>query len=98
MGKYDVFRNQDGGFLLDVQTDLLHQLGTRVVVPLLPLKTAPKPITGLNPIFNIDGKDHLMATQFLSAVRVTFLKAPIANVGQRHAEITSAVDLLFSGI
>ena len=34
------------GYVLDVQADLLSQLATRVVVPLLPLVVAPLPIRG----------------------------------------------------
>ena len=38
MARYDVFAGAvEGSFLLDVQTDLLDHLNTRVVVPLLPL-------------------------------------------------------------
>jgi toxin CcdB len=46
MAKYDVFPNPSGdGYLLDVQTDLLSDLNTRVVVPLLQTSSAPKPAT-----------------------------------------------------
>lgn len=55
MPKFDVFPNPTGnGFLLDVQTDLLSDLNTRVVVPLMPTASAPKPATRLNPTFTID--------------------------------------------
>lgn len=49
MAQYDVFLNSDGsGYLLDVQSDLLDGLATRLVIPLLPASQAPKPATGLN--------------------------------------------------
>ncbi|MGJ8624155.1 MAG: CcdB family protein [Yoonia sp.] len=63
MAKYDVFPNPSGeGFLLDVQTDLLSDLNTRVVVPLLPRSRAPKPATRLNPTFDINGVAVVMVT------------------------------------
>ncbi|MDY6892043.1 MAG: CcdB family protein, partial [Pseudomonadota bacterium] len=37
-------------------------LNTRVVVPLLPKSSAPSPAQGLNPVFNIEGQDVVMAT------------------------------------
>jgi toxin CcdB len=38
MARYDVFASGiEGGYLLDVQSDLLDHFKTRVVVPLLPL-------------------------------------------------------------
>jgi toxin CcdB len=46
MGRFDVYATpgQDGtGYVLDVQADLLQDLTTRVVVPLLPTEAAPKP-------------------------------------------------------
>lgn len=50
MARFDVYQNPDGqGALLDVQADLLSQLNTRVVVPLLPASYAPIPAKHLNP-------------------------------------------------
>ena len=80
MAKYDVYPNPSGdGYLLDVQTDLLSALNTRVVVPLLPKSRAPKPATRLNPVFEIEGQQVVMVTQFLAAVPVGILKSPCAN-------------------
>lgn len=53
MPKNDVFLNpRVDGYLLNVQTDLLSDLNTRLVVPLLPTSSAPKPAKWLNPIFD----------------------------------------------
>ncbi len=37
MSKYDVYQRAGKGYLLDVQSDLLADFGSRVVVPLLSL-------------------------------------------------------------
>ncbi|WP_424929776.1 CcdB family protein [Amaricoccus tamworthensis] len=98
MPKYDVFPNPSGdGFLLDVQTDLLSGLNTRVVVPLLPQEHAPKPAKRLNPVFKVDGESVVMATQFLAAVPVSILKAPLSNMDDRADEVTAAMDMLLQG-
>lgn len=98
MAKYDVFPNSTGdGFLLDVQTDLLSDLNTRVVVPLLPSSRAPKPATRLNPIFEIDGEAVVMVTQFLAAVPVGILKSPVGKLDEDFERITIAVDMLMQG-
>ena len=71
MGRYDVYAAPGQGrssYVLDVQADLLQELGTRVVVPLLPPDRAPKPARGLNPAFDIDGHPPPMLTQFIAAV------------------------------
>lgn len=42
MARFDIYPNPVGaGYLLDIQTDLLSGLNTRVVVPLMPVDTAP---------------------------------------------------------
>ncbi|WP_318012467.1 MULTISPECIES: CcdB family protein [unclassified Mesorhizobium] len=44
MARYDLYRNAGGsGYLVDVQSDLLERLNTRVVIPLMPPDTAPVP-------------------------------------------------------
>ncbi|WP_246811302.1 CcdB family protein [Mesorhizobium sp. AA22] len=53
--------------MLDVQADLLKSLNTRVVIPLMP-PTAPVPGRRLNPTFTINGSDHVMVTEFISAL------------------------------
>ena len=98
MAKHDVYVNPKGtGYLLDVQTDLLDALNTRVVVPLIPIGQAPKPAKRLNPIFEIEGEPVVMVTQFLAAVPRALLKTPIQSLSDDFAEITNALDMVFQG-
>ena len=98
MPKYDVFPNPSGdGYLLDVQSDLLSDLNTRVVVPLLTLARAPKPATRLNPMFDINNERVVMVTQFMAAIPVGVLATPIANIEAEFDKITAAVDMLIQG-
>lgn len=98
MPKYDVFPNPSGdGFLMDIQTDLLSDLNTRVVVPLLPRSRAPKPATRLNPTFEINGEQFIMVTQFLAAVPVGILKSQVGNLREEFDKVTTAVDMLMQG-
>ena len=98
MARFDVFPNPDGnGFLLDVQANLLDGLNTRVVVPLIPASSAPMPAKRLNPTFAIEAEPHVMVTQFMAAVPVTILKAPVASLAGHDAEIGNALDMLFVG-
>jgi len=98
MARYDVFKNPDGeGWLLDVQTDLLDGLSTRVVAPLLPLAAAPTPAKRLNPVFDVGGEKVVMTTQFLAAVPRTLLKKPHSNLAPHHDDIIAALDMVFHG-
>ncbi len=98
MAKYDVFPNPDGaGFLVDVQSDLLDVLNTRVVAPLLPKAQAPKPAAYLNPVFRIDEQEVVMVTQFLATVPTRILRAPVGSLDAEHEKITRALDMVFQG-
>ena len=98
MARYDFYRNAAGdGYLLDVQSDLLEGLSTRVVIPLMPPKIAPVPGRRLNPTFAINGKDHVMVTQFMSAFVASELPDPEGNLSRHHDEIVAALDMLFQG-
>jgi toxin CcdB len=98
MARYDLFPNTGTeGFLLDVQADLLDHLKSRVVVPLLPVDSTPAPIKRLNPIFEIGGRNYVMATQLLSAIPTLELTRPHGNLSKHHDQIVGALDMLFQG-
>jgi toxin CcdB len=98
MAKFDVYPLPQGrGYLLDCQADLLSDLNTRFVVPLLPMDDAPKPAARLNPVFEIAGEPHVMVTQFASAVPISELKARSLSLAEHDLVIGNAIDMLFSG-
>ena len=100
MGRFDVhaLRRQGGsGYVLDVQADLLQDLATRVVVPLQPPEAAPRPARGLNPAFAIDGRPHLMLTQFIAAVPARELGPPVLSLAACSDDIMRALDMLLVG-
>jgi toxin CcdB len=102
MAQFDLHRNPRGGaypLLLDVQAELLARLTTRVVVPLMTLKRyGARPITRLNPVVRVKGVDHVLVFQELAAVPATALGPVVGTLTARRAELTAAVDLLFTGI
>lgn len=98
MARFDVYPNEDGsGYLLDIQSDLLGDLNTRVVVPLLPKTEAPKPAQRLNPEFEIERTRIVMATQYMAAVPESELKTAICNLAEQQHDISTALDMLFLG-
>jgi toxin CcdB len=98
MARFDVYRNPDGsGYLLDVQANLLGDLNTRVVVPLLPPDEAPHPARRLNPCFRVGADDVVMVTQFLAAVPSSMLKSRVGTLSDHHRDIVAAVDFLMQG-
>mgnify|MGYP001059985279 FL=1 len=98
MAQYDVFLNLDGaGYLLDVQSDLLDGLSTRLVIPLLPAPQAPKPASRLNPVVSIGDQPHVMVTQFMAAVPEKLLTKHVRSAVHMRDEITAAIDMLTHG-
>lgn len=85
------------GFVVDVQADLLADLATRVVVPLVAEANAPKPISDLNPTITINGEVHVLLTQAIASIARRELKPTIASLTSEHDRIIRALDLLLVG-
>lgn len=98
MARFDIFKNEgEAGYLLDIQSDLLSGLNTRVVVPLLPKSSAPSPAQRLNPVFSIEGQEVVMATQYMAAVPDSEVRTRVGSLAKEQEEISAALDLLFLG-
>ena len=98
MAKFDVYRlRQGGGLVLDCQADLLDDLNTRLVVPLLTTEEAPKAAARLNPTFEIEGTVLVMATQFVAAIPVRELGERVVSLSEQQDAIGHALDMLISG-
>ena len=97
MAQFDVHRSRDdGALLLDCQSDLLDHLETRLVIPLLPDRTACE-LPRLHPVFDIDGQSLILATQLASAVDLKDLGPRVASLSGRRYEILNALDVLLTG-
>jgi toxin CcdB len=100
MARLDVHARRDGqpGLLLDVQADLLSDLQTRLVVPLFPVGTVPRPLARLTPVFDVGGKPHVMATQLATAVAKDELGKRVGQLPGAHDAVLAALDLLLTGV
>ena len=98
MAKFDVHRMRQGGSLvIDCQADLLSDLNTRLVVPLLSINDAPKPAARLNPVLPFADEQLVMATQFAATVPCSELGEPLTSLRQHDLTIGNALDMLISG-
>jgi toxin CcdB len=97
MARYDVYPGSRGlGYLLDCQSDLLDDLVTRVVVPLMPI-AGFEPVPRLNPVFAVNDEAMVMATQLIFAIPRERLRRPVANLDAEHFTIVGALDVLLTG-
>jgi toxin CcdB len=100
MARFDVYARPGAsadGYVIDLQADLLDELSTRVVAPLLPPAIAPKPARDLNPTFEIEGKPYVLLIQFIAAVPARELRVPVASLAPSGGDITRALDILLVG-
>jgi len=104
MARFDVHRNPGASseavpFLLNIQSPLLDELATRVVVPLR-RASALGPIAAparLMPTLAVEGIACLLDTPQIAAVPSRVLGAAVANLEGEHEIIVSALDFLFEG-
>lgn len=106
MHQFRVYRNRNATtrpaypLLLNVQSDLISETGTRVVVPLVPATRGkyPPPISALAPVVEVNGKPHVLVVPLLTAIETTDLGAMEADLSDQRSVIMSALDMLISGI
>lgn len=98
MAQYDVYPSRSPNiYLLDVQSDLIDGLATRLVIPVIPTSNGPQKIKRLHPTVMIAGEEYLVATQLLAAVPKAELKNSIMNLIGRHDDISNAIFMAFHG-
>src|SRR6185503_10440317 len=83
MPQFSVYKNKNPKsrstfpYLIDVQSDLLSDLGTRVVVPLIKRAALTrKPIKNLMPAIRVDGQEFIMMVPQLAGIAASDLGAP----------------------
>lgn len=86
-------------FLLNVQSDLIEETETRVVVPLYPLAHGRSPaMSSLSPVLEIEGNAYVLMTPLIAGLDINRLGQPIADLSHERPAIMAALDLLISGI
>jgi toxin CcdB len=102
MGRFDVYRNPSRGspfpLLLDVQADLLADLDTRIVIPLMIGREARLPIRGLQPTVAIEGERYVLRTELMGRVHRSRIGSPVASLEGQRDVVVFALDLLFDGV
>ena len=104
MARFDVRANLNKSsrervpYLLELQTDLLGDLGTRLVAPLVPATRFGPPASRLNPVFRIRSRNFVMDTALIAGVPANQLGDRVALLGGRSTDVLGALDFMVSGI
>ncbi|MCS2609555.1 CcdB family protein [Halomonas dongshanensis] len=105
MAQFDVYPNPSKTskthypYLVDIQSGLLTDLTTRIVIPLG--KTSAfesQPMRGLTPEISFNDQQLLLMTPQISSVPEKYLKNPIGSLSHFRDQIVAAVDLAVTGI
>lgn len=101
MARFDVYRglSRDKPFVVDVQSNILRVLSTRVVVPLGRLTPdSDEFLPRLKPKITVAGSDFMFLATDIAVIPAGRLRDPIANIEAHHRDdITRALDFLFQG-
>lgn len=105
MAQFSVYHNKNTQskktypYLLEIQSNLLQDLATTVVVPLVKFeKNKTKVLTGLTPVFSLDQQDFVMLTPQLAGIQRKELGKLAFELLHARAEIVGALDFLISGV
>jgi len=86
-------------YLLDIQSNLLDELRTTVVIPLSPSAlVGAAAITKLCPTLKIEGKNYVALTQQMAGVDRKILGKEVCDLSRYRSEIVVALDFIISGI
>jgi toxin CcdB len=104
MARFDLYNNPSSKskakspYLLDVQSDHLGNLMSRVVIPLTRVSgnyTPDKVAQDLAPIVEIGGDRFVLETPFLGAIRTVELGAVVGSLQSEQSRVLAALDRLF---
>jgi len=105
MPQFHVYKNSNKTtqknypYLLDIQSNLLDELRTTVVIPLMPKRLAAgHTISRLNPVIKVKSESFTVMTQNLAGVDRVVLGEYVCNLNQYRSEIIAAIDFVLSGI
>ncbi len=104
MAQYFAYENKNKDskklypFLLDIQSNLLEDLQTTVVVPLTRPSTAKLTFTKLTPTVELGGINYIALTQQLVGLDREALGQEVADLSIYKFAIIDAIDFIVSGV
>ena len=105
MKQFTLYKNENKNskkaypYFVNIQSDLLDDLNSRVVIPLSPQKT----LNNINakklcPIIEIDEGVFVLLTHQMTSIPYSALKKEVTSLENYRYDILTAIDLLLTGI
>lgn len=104
MAQYDVFPNPSRSgaegipYVVEIQSDLLDALATRLTVPLAELNFPGKVPTTLCPVITVKGQRLHALAHYAAPLPAKLLRFPVGNVAAQASALVAAMDAVLSGI
>jgi toxin CcdB len=105
MPQFSLYRTKNSAtrgrfpLLLDIQSDLLDPLATRVVIPLSPVAgTRARSMRTLSPVLLFGGKEYALVTPQLAGIATRELGPVVGDLTAHRAAIIAALDFLIFGM
>lgn len=103
--QFDIYRNPSARmreqypFGVDIQSDLLGSLATRMVAPLATTQLASSEVPrSLCPVFQVLGQQLMLLPFEAAPIPKTLLKTELQSLKRNASEINAAMDAVMSGI
>jgi toxin CcdB len=104
VARFDIYVNTGKGkahapFLVDVQSNYLQGLSTRVVAPLMRVDAFPpaRLPADLTPVFRVKGIECMLYPAFIGAVPASELGGSIGSLRDEQDRVLAALDRLTGG-
>lgn len=103
MAQFDIYENGDQHschgepYVVDVQSNLLEGLATRMVIPLISKDTIAQPVEVLNPVIRIANQNFYLSSPQLRSVHKDRLGNKIATIVNQRDAVRASVAFLLSG-
>lgn len=105
MAQFDVYPNPSKTskgqypYLVDIQSSLLNELATRIVIPLKKRSAlGGDAMRGLTPETRFADQEFLLLTPQISAIPVKHLKSPVGSLSHFRDQIIGALDMAITGV
>jgi len=98
MSQFDVYAGvgRSGRLVVDLQSNILRPIATRVVAPLFQQNETPV-LTELTPMVRLDGSNLVVMIPLMASIPVRELQRSVGSVASEQDAIKRALDLLFLG-
>lgn len=105
MAQFDVYRNPEGAtrervpYLVDLQSDQLADLPTRLVAPLhARAATVPGAPRRLCPVFEVEGQPVVLYPQEMAGIPARLLGRPVSHLRAARTELVDAIEAVIGGL